>query len=85
MFQRIDRCSTQVSALLSFQYGEQKEFISLWAYGAMVGKLAGKSSPDEVTSRDLVLHSPTFASINFDNVIYCEGHGGDRCVTLPDF
>ena len=63
MFQRIDRCS----AVLSFQYGEQKEFITLWAYSAMVGKLAGKSSPEEVISRDLVLYSPTFASINFDN------------------
>ena len=60
MFQRIDRCSTQVSSLLCIQHGKSKESISLWAYGAMVGKLAGKSLPDEVTSKDLVLHSPTF-------------------------
>ena len=38
MFQHIDRCSTQVSALFSFQYGEQKEsgvhkFVGLWCYG----------------------------------------------------
>ena len=70
MFQRIDRCSTQVSSLLCIQHGRSKESITLWAYGAMVGKLAGKSLPDEVTSRDLVLHSPTFECINFNkNVI----------------
>ena len=65
MFQRIDRCSTQVSSLLCIQHGKSKESISLWAYGAMVGKLAGKSLPAEVTSKDLVLHSPTFECINF--------------------
>ena len=60
MYQRVDKCSAQVSALLYFQHGITKESISLWAYGAMVGKLTGKSLPEEVTSRDLVLHSPTF-------------------------
>ena len=41
----------------------------------MVGKLAGKPSleqvtlMEQVTSMDLVLHSPTFEAINFDNVI----------------
>ena len=67
MFQRIDRCSTQVSTQLYIQYGEAKKSITLWAYGAMVGKLVGKSSSEEVTLRDLVLRSPTVKSINFDN------------------
>ena len=50
MFRRIDRCSTQVSTLLYM--GKPR---TLWAYGAMVGKLGGKSLPEEVTSRYLCL------------------------------
>lgn len=70
MFQRIDRCSRQVSTLVCVEHGEKKETISLWAYGPMIGKLAGKSSAEEVTSKDLALYSPTFECINFNkNVI----------------
>ena len=32
-----------------------------------IAKLVVKSSPDEVTSKDLVLGSPKFESIKFDN------------------
>ena len=47
MYQCIDKCSAQVSALLYFQHGITKESTSPWAYGAMVGKLTGKSLPEE--------------------------------------
>ncbi len=67
IFQRIDRCIIQVSTLLCIQHGKEKESITLWAYGATVGKLAGKSSPEEVTAKDLVLRSPRFESITYDN------------------
>ena len=66
MFQRIDRCNTQVSTQLLFQHGE-KVSITLWAYGGMIAKLTGKFLLEEVTVRDLVLYSPSLESIKFDN------------------
>ena len=46
--------------------------ITLQAYGGMIAKMTGKSLPEEVTVRDLVLYSPSFESIKFDNHIITE-------------
>ena len=69
MFQRIDRCSTWVSAQLYIEHGNDKDkkSIYLWAFGATVGRLAGNIPPEEVNTHQLVMR-PTFDSIKFDEV-----------------
>ena len=80
MFQRIDRCNTQVSALLYIQHGKSKEFKSLWAYGAMVGKLAGKSCKESCSLlTNIQVHQ---LQQQCNHWIYCEQRGGVRCVNM---
>ena len=70
MFQRIDKCSTQVSAQLFITHGDaDKKSIYLWAFGPTFCKLAGNIPPDEVSARHLILR-PTFDIINFENNVY---------------
>ena len=67
MFQRIDKCSTQVSAQLFIEHGvTDKKSIYLWAFGPTLCKLAGNVSPDKVNAPHLILR-PTFHVIKFEN------------------
>ena len=68
MFQRIDKCTTQVSAQLFIEHGVtgNKKSTLLWAFGPTVGNLAGNIPPDQVTARHLILR-PTFDLIKFRN------------------
>ena len=66
IFQRLDKCSVQVSAKLYFQHGETKEPKSLFAFGAMVAKLAGKSVPEDISMEEL-LSQPMFQTVDFDS------------------
>ena len=63
IFQRLDKCSVQVSAKLYFQHGETKEPKSLFAFGAMVAKLAG----NEDVSMEELLSQPMFQTVDFDS------------------
>ena len=67
MFQRIDKCTTQVSAQLLIEHGivGNKQSTLLWAFGPTVGDLAGNIPPDQVTARHLILR-PTFNQIEFE-------------------
>ena len=64
MFQRIDKCTTQVSAQLFIEHGVvgNKKSTLLWAFGPTVGDLAGKI---QVTARHLILR-PMFNRIEFE-------------------
>jgi len=67
MFQRIGKCSTQVSAQLLIHHGDSnKQSIHLWAFGPTLCKLAGNVSPIEVDPRVLILR-PTFYVSRFEN------------------
>jgi len=56
MFQRIDKCPTQVSAQLLIRHGDQnKQSIYLWAFGPTLCKLAGNVSAIQVNPRILIV------------------------------
>ncbi len=52
---RIDKCKSQVSAKLLFEYGKDKrKEKSVHAYGEMLGRMTDKVVPEGVTSGDLI-------------------------------
>ena len=66
-FQRIDRCSTQVSAQLFIEHGDtDNKSIYLWGFGPTLCKPAVNISPVKIHASHLILR-PTFDIIKFDN------------------
>ena len=61
MFQRIDKCTTKVSAQLFIEYGVTGNKKS-----TVFGPTGWKHPADQVTARDLILR-PTFDLIKFEN------------------